>query len=118
MYPSIFTTEARWANVGMDGQHGASYLAATELGDELTFDLFAGIPIAGGGAFGLTSAYNDSDWNGAGNKPLGQLWDASGHDVSTSEAVHPGMLPLIVTTPGAGGPVDCLVPVANVMWTL
>src|SRR6185503_4999508 len=55
--------EARWANIGADGQTGAGYPDFPELGWETTFELNFGTTIAGGGPFGMTSAYNDSDWN-------------------------------------------------------
>lgn len=110
------TVEARWANIGADGQTGAGYVDTLEIGHDSTFLLNTGMPIAGGGPFGFTSAYMDSDWNGSGNKPLGQLWDTSGHDVTQSLVGFP-TLPVAFMSPGAGAIADCLVPVANVVWT-
>jgi hypothetical protein len=106
----------RWANIGADGQSGAGYLDALELGHDSTFLPNFAAYIAGGGAFGATSLYNDSDWNGSGNKPLGQLWDTSGHDVTPAIVGFP-TFPVIFISPGIGG-ADCLVPVANVLWTM
>ena len=107
--------EARWANSGMDGQSGRGYDDAIEAGHEATFELNFGTPIAGGGPFGVPSLYNDSDWNGSASKPLGQLWDASGHGLRDVVIGVP-TFPILFTSPGVGG-WDCLVPVCNVMWT-
>ncbi len=104
-YPGV---EARWIDVGADGQTGAGYLDFFALAQETT--TFAGAPIAGPG-----SVYSDSDWNGSGNKPLGQLWDTSGHDATPFLAAGAGAVPITVASP-AGAGFDCLVPVCNVLW--
>jgi hypothetical protein len=114
VYPGI---SARWIHVGADGQTGTGYGDVLDLGVETTF--FGGLAVAGGG-FGLAppSLYNDSDWNGSANKPLGQLWDTSGHDVSA--AIPPGAAAVGLFHVGpAGGPIsDCLVPVCDVLWMM
>jgi len=102
-------TEARWINVGADGQTGIGYPDLDVMGLETT--TFAGAPIAGPG-----SAYNDSDWNGSANKPLGQLWDTSGHDVSALLPFGAGGVGIAVSSPPAVISTDCLVAVCNVLW--
>lgn len=110
-YPGI---EARWLHVGADGQQGAGYPDLFDLGLETT--VMGGVNIAGGG-FGVLAPtlYNDSDWNGSANKPLGQLWDTSGHDVTFVLPPGAGAIPIAHVSSG-GGPGDCLVAVCDVLW--
>jgi hypothetical protein len=100
--------EARWINVGADGQAGAGYQELHSMGLETT--LFNGIAIAGPGSL------TDSDWNGAGNKPLGGLWDTSGHDVSAMLGFGSTIANIQVSAPPPATITDCLVPVCNVLW--
>lgn len=106
--------EARWIHVGADGQQGAGYPDVFDLGLETT--VMGGVDIAGGG-FGVLAPtlYNDSDWNGSANKPLGQLWDTSGHDVTFVIPPGAGAIPVAHVSSG-GGPGDCLVAVCDVLW--
>jgi hypothetical protein len=79
--------------------------------------LFNGFPLAGGGSgLALPSLYNDSDWNGSANKPLGQLWDTSGHDVTPYLPAGAGVATIQVFDPTMSPLTDCLVPVCNVLW--
>jgi hypothetical protein len=108
-------SESRWINIGGDGQSGAGYSDLYGLGFEVT--TFQGSPLAGGGAgTPFISAYNDSDWNGSGNKPVGQLWDTSGHEVSAYLAAGSAAASIRVFEPTGSPFADCLVPAANVLW--
>jgi hypothetical protein len=95
-------------NIGADGQHGFGRDDFNVgIADETT--TIGVLPIAGPG-----SNYNDSDWNGSSGLPLPELWDDTGHDITT--AVPPGTNVLNISiTQGGGGILDCLVPVANVL---
>jgi len=61
---------------------------------------------------GPGSNFNDGDWNGSSARPLPQLWDDVGHDITT--ATKAGTTSLAVSI-GNGGkiPYDCMTPVAN-----
>lgn len=100
--------EARWIHVGADGQSGAGYQELHSMGLETTY--FQGFPIAGPGSL------TDSDWNGAGNKPLAILWDTSGHDVTPYLAPGQVSANISVNAPAPITITDCLVPVCNVLW--
>ncbi|NOT29027.1 MAG: hypothetical protein HOP15_01110 [Planctomycetes bacterium] len=100
--------EARWINIGADGQSGAGYQELHAMGLETTF--FNGVAIAGPGSL------TDSDWNGAGNKPLALMWDTSGHDVSQILGPFSNVASIQVVAPPPSVTTDCLVPVCNVLW--
>lgn len=100
--------EARWIHVGADGQSGAGYQELHSMGLETTY--FQGFPIAGPGSL------TDSDWNGAGNKPLAILWDTSGHDVTPYLGPGQVTVNVSVNAPAPSVITDCLVPVCNVLW--
>lgn len=100
--------EARWINIGADGQSGAGYQELHSMGLETT--LFNGISIAGPGSL------TDSDWNGAGNKPLALMWDTSGHDVTQTMGFGATSATIQVSAPAPATVTDCLVPVCNVLW--
>lgn len=100
--------EARWINIGADGQSGAGYQELHSMGLETTF--FNGIPIAGPGSL------TDSDWNGAGNKPLALMWDTSGHDVTAMMGFGQTVATIDVNAPAPFSVTDCLVPICNVLW--
>ena len=78
------------------------------MGLETTY--FNGIAIAGPGSL------TDSDWNGAGNKPLALMWDTSGHDVTTTMGFGAMNATIQVSAPPPFSVTDCLVPVCNVLW--
>jgi len=101
--------EARWIHVGADGQSGAGYQELHSMGLETTW--FQGFPIAG------PSSLTDSDWNGAGNKPLALLWDTAGHDVTPYLGFGSVSATIQVNAPVPFTITDCLVPVCNVLWT-
>jgi hypothetical protein len=66
-----------WDNWGSDGQIGAS---RTPLyADDTT--IINDYPVAGPGIGALDS---DSDWNGSAGFPLPQLWDDTGHDITSA----------------------------------
>jgi hypothetical protein len=90
-----------WDNIGSDGQLGDSRFAFGP--QEKTF--INGVKIAGAG--GLD---NDSDWNGNSALPLPQLFDVTGHDITS--AAPAGTLALKVLFHSAG---DCLTTMANVV---
>lgn len=100
--------EARWINVGADGQSGAGYQELHSMGLETTF--FNGLPVAGPGSL------TDSDWNGAGNKPLALMWDTSGHDVTATMGLGATIATIQVSAPAPFSVTDCLVPICNVLW--
>ena len=100
--------EARWIDIGADGQSGAGYEALHAMGLETTW--FNGFPLAGPGSL------TDSDWNGAGNKPLAGMWDTSGHDVSAFLSPGATSAGIQVAAPAPASVTDCLVPVCNVLW--
>lgn len=108
-------SESRWINIGGDGQTGAGYGDVFSLGLEMT--VFQGLALAGGGAGApIFSFYNDSDWNGSANKPVGQLWDTSGHEVSAVLPAGSTAASVTVFDPTGSPFADCLVPAANVLW--
>jgi len=94
-------------SIGADGQQGVSRLAVKTAANETT--VINGVHIAGPG-----SNFNDGDWNGSSARPLPQLWDDVGHDITT--ATKAGTTSLAVSI-GNGGkiPYDCMTPVANVV---
>jgi hypothetical protein len=94
-------------SIGADGQQGVSRLAIASVADEMT--MINGVPVAGPG-----SNFNDSDWNGSSARPLPQLWDDVGHDITA--ATPKGTTTLDITIGNGGGtPPDCMTPVANVV---
>ncbi len=94
-------------NIGADGQHGDSYVAERSYGDEVTS--INGKLVAGPG-----SSYTDSDWNGSSGYPLPQLWDDTGHDITSSVPKNTSTLTVEITV-GAASSYDCLTTVANVV---
>ena len=94
-------------NIGADGQQGSSRKALSGSGDEIT--KINGKLVAGPG-----SLYNDSDWNGSSARPLPQLWDDTGHDITV--ATPSGTTSLNITIANKGEThFDCLTPVANIV---
>jgi len=93
-----------WDNIGADGQQGKS---RTSLFAKETTTI-NGHVVAGPG-----STYNDSDWNGSAGYPLPQLWDDTGHDITT--ATPSGTTQLNITFKTNSSTPDCLTPVANVV---
>ena len=92
-------------NIGADGQQGSSRKALSGYGDEIT--KINGKLVAG-------QLYNDSDWNGSSARPLPQLWDDTGHDITL--ATPSGTTSLNITIANKGEAFyDCLTPVANVV---
>lgn len=100
--------EARWIDIGADGQSGAGYQELHAMGLETSF--FNGFSLAGPGSL------TDSDWNGSANRPLGLLWDTSGHDVSPYLPLGATSVNVQVIAPPPFVITDCLVPVCNVLW--
>jgi hypothetical protein len=94
-----------WDDIGADGQIGKSRLAKSGDAEETT--TINGVLVAGPGA---PYYDHDSDWNGSVAKPLPQLWDDTGHDIS--EAAPSGTTTLSVAISPTD---DCLTPVANVV---
>jgi len=94
-------------SIGADGQQGKSRLAIQAYADEAT--LINGVTIAGPG-----SNFNDGDWNGSAARPLPQLWDDVGHDIT---AATPNGTTTLDVAIGNGGesPSDCMTPVANIV---
>lgn len=91
-----------WDHIGADGQIGAGRVPG--LGGEtvkINTTLISGP--------GTPSA--NSDWDGSASWPLSQLWDDTGHDIST--AVTTGATSITVEHNSPKG--DCLSPIANVI---
>jgi hypothetical protein len=103
--PAPFTGMALWDNIGADGQVGASRTAYPGGTTETTF--INGVQIAGPG--GLDT---DSDWDGSAGLPLPQLWDDTGHDISTAFTGPPYPTTAAISFTSNG---DALVTVANVL---
>jgi hypothetical protein len=104
--------EARWAHATCDGQSGLGYVDAPmvlTLGKTNTF-------INGGLVAGPGSFYSDSDFNGSAGKPLPQLFDTSGHDVT--HYMDPAGVPLTNVTilDPSGTGTDCLISDVNVLF--
>jgi hypothetical protein len=95
-----------FTNIGADGKHGDGYLAEKSYSDEVT--TINGVAVAGPG-----SNYNDGDWNGSSGFPLPQLWDDTGHDITT--VAPKGTSSLTIKISSALSPAACLTPVANVV---
>jgi hypothetical protein len=94
-------------NIGADGQQGISRTATSGYADEIT--KINGTIVAGPG-----SLYNDSDWNGSSARPLPQLWDDTGHDITLATPSGTTTLNITIANKGETG-FDCLTPVANVV---
>jgi hypothetical protein len=73
-----------WDTIGADGQVGASRTANSATATEDTF--INTIPVSGPG---IGAPDPDSDWNGNSAAPLPQLWDDTGHEITTSTTVDP-----------------------------
>ncbi len=101
--------EARLAIVGGDGQTGLGY--QTVEGPTQVRTRLNGTIIAGPG-----SLVNDSDWNGSIARPLPQLFDVHGHDVS--DLVDPGATSTTVSFGAEDGLAfsDSLTPVATILF--
>jgi hypothetical protein len=95
-----------WDNIGADGQFGPRGRSANSASDEATS--INGVAVAGPG--GLN---NDSDWNGSSGFPLPQLWDDTGHDITSATPAGTDTLAVTITT-SPGPSLDCLTTVANV----
>ncbi len=98
---------ALYDNIGADGQLGASRAAATGDSEERT--AINGHLVAGSG-----SAAHDGDWNGSSGYPLPQLWDDTGHDITSVVTAGTTTLNFSINN-GSQGSFDCLTPVANVV---
>jgi hypothetical protein len=94
-------------SIGADGQQGVSRLAIKAAADETT--VINGVHIAGPG-----SDFNDSDWNGSSARPLPQLWDDIGHDITAATPAGTKTLDVSIGN-GDETPPDCMTPVANVV---
>jgi len=94
-------------NIGADGQQGNSRKALSGFADEIT--KINGKVVAGPG-----SLYNDSDWNGSSARPLPQLWDDTGHDITFATPSGTTSLSITIANKGETS-FDCLTPVANVV---
>jgi hypothetical protein len=94
-------------SIGADGQQGISRTAEPGFADEST--VINGVEIAGPG-----STFNDSDWNGSSARPLPQLWDDIGHDITGATPAGTTTLDITIRNQGEAG-YDCLTPVANIV---
>jgi hypothetical protein len=94
-------------SIGADGQQGVSRLAVKGVADETT--VINGVHIAG-----PSSNFNDSDWNGSSARPLPQLWDDVGHDITAATPKGTKTLDVSIAN-GDETPYDCMTPVANVV---
>jgi len=94
-------------SIGADGQEGASRLAGSGYADESTY--INGVYVAG-----PFSPFNDSDWNGSSGKPIPQLWDDVGHNITTSTPSGTKTLDISIGNEGESS-YDCMTPVANVV---
>jgi hypothetical protein len=94
-------------SIGADGQQGKSRLAIASAADETT--VINGVTIAG-----PSSNFNDSDWNGSSARPLPQLWDDIGHDITAATPKGTTTLDVSISN-GGETPPDCMTPVANIV---
>jgi hypothetical protein len=94
-------------SIGADGQQGKSRLAIASVANETT--VINGVTIAGPG-----SNFNDGDWNGSSARPLPQLWDDVGHDITAATPNGTKTLDVSISN-GGETPPDCMTPVANVV---
>jgi len=95
-------------NIGADGQEGTSRLAKAGNADERTS--INGLNFAGPG-----SVTNDSDWNGSSGKPLPQLWDDTGHDITAATPAGTTILNVEIQRLGSSATIDCMTTVANIV---
>jgi hypothetical protein len=93
--------QALWDTFGADGQIGSSRLAFLT-GETTTIN---GVQVSGPGG-----TNQDSDWDGSSGWPLPQLWDDTGHDITT--AVPAGTTKLVIRIDSHG---DCISTVGNVV---
>ncbi len=93
-----------WDNIGDDGQIGTSRTANPGVSLETT--TINAVAISGGAA----ALDNDSDWNGSSGYPLPQLWDDTGHDITTATPAGTAALKIAFAANG-----DCLNAIANVV---
>jgi len=101
-------TEARWAQASCDGQTGFGYTDGANLATTNTF-------LNGGLIAGPGSMYNDSDFNGAAGKPLPQLYDTSGHEVTWYMEPGAPFTNIMILEPTGFGP-DCIIIDLNVLF--
>lgn len=94
-------------SIGADGQEGTSRLAGSGYADESTY--INGVYVAG-----PFSLFNDSDWNGSSGKPIPQLWDDVGHNITTATPSGTKTLSIAIGNEGESD-FDCMTPVANVV---
>ncbi len=94
-------------SIGADGQEGVSRTAKSGLADEHTH--INGVDVAGPSSF-----FNDGDWNGSSGKPIPQLWDDVGHDITSSTPSGTKTLDIAIGNAGESS-YDCMTPVANVV---
>jgi hypothetical protein len=95
-------------NIGADGQEGVSRLAKAGNGDEQT--TINSVHIAGPGSNAI-----DGDWNGSSGKPLPQLWDDTGHDITAATPKGTDALNVEIYITGSPATVDCMTTVANIV---
>jgi hypothetical protein len=101
-------SDSAWLHsIGADGQKGESLEIMRPAAHEIT--TVNDVAVAGPGSPG-----REGDWNGNAAAPLGQLWDDTGHDVTTALQAGPASR-LRVRIKASGPGSDCLVPVANVV---
>jgi hypothetical protein len=93
-----------WDNIGDDGQIGTSRTAIPAFTQETT--TINAVLIAGG----VAALDNDSDWDGSSGLPLPQLWDDTGHDITTATPAGTAALNVAFAAHG-----DCLNAIANVV---
>jgi len=98
---------ALFDNIGADGQHGVSRTAELALSEKFTLinSVYVGGP---------ASVYLDSDWSGSSGLPLPQLWDDTGHDISSAVPKGTKTLSVDFFSADSGG-YDCLTTTANIV---
>ena len=94
-------------SIGADGQEGTARTDTVGYSDETT--TINGVLVAGPG-----SNASDSDWNGSSSKPLPQLWDDVGHDITAAAPSGTTLLNVGIRN-AAESPSDCMTTVANIV---
>jgi hypothetical protein len=101
-------TSTLWNSISADGQIGHSRTATVGISGETT--TINGVGIAGPGNPGA-----DSDWDGSSGWPLPQLWDDTGHDITTATPDGTTTLKVSIAKSGGGILDDCISTIANVV---
>jgi hypothetical protein len=94
-------------SIGADGQEGSSREAESGYGDEVT--TINGTHFAGPGSLAI-----NGDWNGSAGSPLPQLWDDTGHEITSATPKGTKTLNIKIANQGESS-WDCLTPVANIV---